>query len=708
MSKFRQSNNVGSPVAAIQNAVSTLVKRNGEGSSEHAQLVFSAESLHHDKVGVLTNVISTESRGLEGSVKTALEAVLGAGNVSKGQMENLSLGFESAAMIMAARGNLGGYTSIKPVAVPEGVAVFQPGVEYSTESYDRTNMTGYVEQTITWNVLSARQDDFNEAFWPTIVATPDQSIFMVNIDRTLTYNGYDRINGGKAADFKRRPLLDAVRNHEILLNSGTLIAPFKDPNNNQNAYFTAETITQDLKVDQVTVPSAPLRPDTEIDLIGLSNHPLLLKGGVLNEQDALDPAVKIRTVYLKATKGADTALIAIDTSLLPSNQFFKTPEGDWRDMLLNFKNDTILLTAATQSIANIPAAPLAGLTGKVHLELKLNGDLNAQSANITVGGNVAVKRVYNAAGVELPLTAPDVTGLTFTFVGYDVEARRTNSNHRTRGILVEQNQRREGYVIPLQAPVTYAKPKNTDANYDNSVNTEALINTTRVQTNNAGVTHLFTSARAIKAAAEAYVAGGPVPQVEGLGRELIKPYYRHIEVDMEKVLNSVRSSDKLSDIQGFFTTLIGQAVAEGMSKSGYWAAVAAMNGGVERKPTVIMGTDQVLPQYLMVQGDDRTVGPLLKPLVVQSPDERMEGKIFVALRLTDGADYNPLNFGMHIWIPELVSEIQMIRGGSLSDEVGVQRRNRHVNNCQWLIEIDVTNLDKVTSQAVEFINNPVV
>ena len=708
MSKYNKLNSAGGAVAAIQSAVKTQLTRAGQADTAVANLVFSAESLLGDKENALRGVVTKEITGLETSVKLALESVVNQGEVTIGSINKLALGFEAAAIVSAARGDLSSYISVAAPAIPTGVTVHQPATSYSPESYDRANMSNYVDQTITWNVLSARQDDFNEAFFPTIVGTPDQSIFFVNIDRTLVYNGYDRIEGGKAADFKRRPLLDAVIDPKVLENNGTVIAPFKNPDNSQNAYFTTEAIASTLKVNGVPIPSAPLRLATDIDLIGLSNNPLLLKGGILNEQDALDPAVKLKTIYLKAVRGADTSLIAVDASLLPQNQFFKSPEGDWRDMLLNFRNETILITSATKDIANAVVPAFAAITGKVHLDVKMSGNLNAQTANVNVGGTVGLKRVYSATNVELALDSADVAGLTLTLVGYDLEARRTNSNHRTRGIIVEQNQRREGYVVPLQAPVSYVRPTNTDQNYDSSVNTEALINTTRVQTNNAGVTHLFTAARTIESAFNAYVTGGAIPQIEGLGRELVKPYYRKIPVDMAKVLNSVRSSDKLADIQGYFTTLIGQAVAEAMSKSGYWAAVAAMNGGVETKPTVIMGTDQVLPQYLMVQGDDRTNGPLLKPLVVQSPDERMRGKIFVALRLTNGAEYNPLNFGMHLWIPELVSEIQMVRGGSLSNEVGVQRRNRHVNNCPLLIEIDVTNMHLITEGAVEFVNNPVV
>jgi hypothetical protein len=712
MSKFALGQSAGTFVGNLQTQVKAALARQAADSAV-GQKILSAESLSFQDTQALKGTFSSVNNELEGALKTAFENSKIDLTGNKAALERLSLGLEAATVVALARNNLNSWGSKAGVPsvqwtpnAQNGEMLFQPN--FSQEAFDRTNAQNYIEQTITWNVLSARQDDFAEAFFPTIVATPDQSIFMVQVDRTLVYPGYKHVNGGAEADFNRKSLLDAVVNPDILKNNITDLVPYKNPDNSQNAYFSAVAgLASTRAVGSVNVPTAPLVFDKSIGLLGLSAHPTLLSNNVFTEQDAIDPAAKVVGAWLKVTKATDESYVFVDLRNAPGTQFFKTPEGDWREMLLNMNVDTVTFSSATKDIAGAVVPAFAAFTGKVQVRLRFKGDLNVQSGNLYMSGQVEIVRVFDANGNNIGTGAADVTGVTFELDSFELSARRTNSNYRSRGILVEQNIRREGYTIPVHAPVHYTKPVNADASYDASVNTESLINTTRVQTNNAAVQQLLDNASLIRSAYEAYQDTGIVPKVEGLGRELVKPYYRYINVKMSEVLNSVRSQDKLADIQGYFTTLIGQAVAEAMTVSGYWAAVSAMTGGVEQKPTVVMGTDTTLPQYLMVQGDDRTVGPLLKPEVVSTNNRLMRGKIMIALRLTDGAEYHPLNYGNHIWIPELVGEIQMIRDGSLAMEVGVQRRNRHILNCPVQIEIDVEELELITSGAVEFINNPV-
>ena len=83
-----------------------------------------------------------------------------------------------------------------------------------------------------------------------------------------------------------------------------------------------------------------------------------------------------------------------------------------------------------------------------------------------------------------------------------------------------------------------------------------------------------------------------------------------------------------------------------------------------------------------------------------TPNVLLRDKIFVTLSRGIKNNPDPLTFGMFLYVPELVSVAQVARNGTQNKETMVQPRCRFVNNCPMLGMIEVLNLRKVYTEAI--------
>ena len=113
-------------------------------------------------------------------------------------------------------------------------------------------------------------------------------------------------------------------------------------------------------------------------------------------------------------------------------------------------------------------------------------------------------------------------------------------------------------------------------------------------------------------------------------------------------------------------------------------------------------------RYLMIDGENRMVGPDFEYKVVTTPDITVMNKIYIALGYP-GANQNqlnPLHFGNMLWSPELVLTLPIARGGQISKELTVQPRFRHIVNVPVLGVLNVTNLPEAATKNIVLQNHP--
>lgn len=657
--------------------------------------------------------------------------------------------WQAGAVTMLAAGNPGAYARAANrtvAASTEGYSLVEAsgaGFDYrndpavSLEAYDDRELMNNLSFSVVFNVQAARQNEFGEAFYPTVVVTPDQSGLDVSVSRTMVFNEIRHDLTGKPTDFQRRNLVEAVIDASILANESTKAIPYYVASGTgANAdKFVLNTVVAPFTVNtgNEVILTAPLKPGIDIGLLGLCQPPSVQATGQLDNTDTLDHRIALDKLWLKfVNAGGDESIISFDVNRLPRSQFQKSQEGFDRELNLNFitvdlpiDSQTLDISGAVASAAGGALAYLAGTPDRstwiVRLALKVTGDANIELGNVSVNTNVvtidSIARVdaltgaitavteVSDPGAMAALRAAITPSLTpATVVGYTLQAYRSNLNRRTRGLQVTTVTQNERYAIPLGSPVTCPAPVTATRT---STDMAAPITAARIRNDNNAVTKLLAYAdtlSALKVSADRRIA---VPSVEGIGRHLVRPFYERSTIVVPDIVASLASQERAEDVSAALVNKLREVVYRAYRDSGYQPALDAITGGTGEKPTVLIGTDPVIQRHLMVSGDTRTLSIGFDHQIVTSMDSRVYGKIFITFVRKGQTGPDPMSFGCMAWMPELATNIQMSRNGQVSQETMVQPRSIHINTLPILLVFDIEGLATAVAGQVPIYNKPV-
>lgn len=581
----------------------------------------------------------------------------------------------------------------------------------SFESFDERELREHLPHSIVFNVFGARQDAFGELFYPTTVVTPDQAGLDVSVSRMLVLSEVRRATG-KAADFKKKNLIDAAVDVSVLADEATRVVPAKLADLSNAASFIDPDLVAPyyLSVAGVDVPTAPLQMGRTIDIIGESSYAPLIGAGVLDNTDSLDARIVLDAIYLQTN--ANSPATKFNVSKLPRNAFNKTVEGNYREMNLQFTTADLVIDKNTKAVDGTTPSAGAGTVFTdiasgdyiVRLSVDVNGTANVETGNVKVYASpITVASIMDQAGNQISLTAGAGASIkaaleAMTFQGYELHCNRTNANRRTRGLMLDTTVETERYTIPLGSPLSVPAP--TSSNRD-AADLKALITASRIRNSNNAVTAMLNYADVLSAHVKGPKRKDVVPQVGGMGRFLVEPFYEYHTLDLVKSVNSTKSHEKAADVSAVLVNAIRDVAYRMYRDSKYQAALEAQTGGTGETPVLAIGTDQVLVRHLMVNGDTRTFGAAFDEFqIVATQDRRMANKIVLSFVRKGDNGPDPLTFGTHAWIPELASSIQVSRGGAQIKETMVQPRTLHVNNLPVMAIIEVQNLSQVLADKI--------
>lgn len=628
---------------------------------------------------------------------------------------------DAGAIIMCAAGDVSGYhakaTSRQAPAGGDGVRVIDSasmltnsGLDYtpddvklSVESFDENELKKHVGFSALYAALTARQADFAEAFFPTFVISPDQVGVDVKVRRNMVLPYQNHDTSGKAAELAKRHILDAYRDHRILENESTQIIPVVRDDSKEFFVDPALVKPRTVPNEIYDVLTAPLVFGKQIDLLGISQTDAMLKAGMVDTTDSVDAHARLDNIYISFGGKA----VAFNVRRMPRSGFVKSTEGDSREMSMQFFTQDLLVNGdlvEANDKAEVPA--LAGLKSsgiQLRYTLSVTGRLNVEYGNVSLNAtDFAPIAAFNKDGEPLALTDASVTAITEALkpelVGWDLHGRRSNSNRRHRGIQVDVTEFVERYTVPLSSPISSVAPLATDKS---AKDLEAIINASNIRTNNNAVTLLLRYVEEVEAATKAPFYDYTLTSLAGIGRLVVHPFFDRITLDMEKEVNSVQSAQKIPDISGVLISTIRELAYRMVRDSNYQAALDASSEGRGEKPHLVIGTDIVTQQFLMVTGDNRTMSIGMDHEVVATPDARMAGKIILSFVRQNVNEPDALSLGSHLYVPELSSVVPVTRNNNVTRETMVQMRNLHITNLPIIAIIEVNNLDKVAQRRVE-------
>lgn len=582
------------------------------------------------------------------------------------------------------------------------------------EAYDESNNRDSVVYTVAYNFLAAKQNDFGEAFYPTHVVSNDNVGVTVSLRLIQVYDDIKRNVNGALARFNRKNIVKALIDSTILKNEMTRVVPVVRPASLANFVDPALVPAAAVVLEGESINTAPLKVGVEMDIIGLSQTDTLLAAGIMDRTDGLDRSINLQNVYIQV--GAD--VLSYNVSNLATSNFLAQPQENYKRHALNFNSHSLVVNKSKKRADNTNLVELADVvTEDLILQLKINmtGTVNIEEGGLVVYGNsVKIEKAFDANGVELALThakvAPLVTKFnTAVIFGYTLKAYRNNLNKRQRGQLLDTTYQNQTWTLPLRSPVSVIRPPNADSQTD-SGDLASLVAATFVRTSNEAVTTLLETAALLKEFVDSRVPTSLAPDLFGVARELVEPTYIGETLDVNAVINSVSSHEKAADIQAVLAQKIRDIGSRLYRDSGFQAVVETKVAGIDGEPTIIVGTDPMTARYLMVDGDTRLTGPTFNYKVVTTSDERMQGKLVIALGYPDQTEgtLNPIHFGYMLWSPEATIVIPQARGDQISKELTVMPRFRHITNVPVMGMVEVKNIPDVVSKkiSVDFHNVP--
>lgn len=676
------------------------------------------DTLNRTVSGVVTQVLSTEEHGLIAGLP---EDKFQAGLIAAQMIGKIAC--DPAAYGKAVK-------SLKPM--PSGASmtishetfgigdVISPAeMVISAESYDGQQLTNAVSFSMSAAFAMARQDEFAETLFPTIIIDPLESGISIDLSITSYMKEIRReISGAPdAGKYNKVPVVKAVFDRDIIFNDKNKAVPvFRTES--QDVMLADYKWVDKSNGEEIT--TAPLKIGKTISLLGISQTPGQIAKGQANETDALDRTISIQKTYIEF-KGTDdqgaevSEVIPFDLTMFGFNNFNEAPQqSEMKEMTLSFSTSSATVSAQTINAASMPSKIFGSLGGyTVYLEIVLSGKISAVTSDITVYGNaVNIDSIRNSDGQLLAVGSQEynkVAGLvkSMSIVGYTVEAFRTNTNMRTRGQLVTVDNFRVNYQVPFRSGTTVIGPVENIGGVENDITKLGeLVNTIGNKMSYYAVEKLISYGEML----HSVTANGTAlsQKLAGIGSYYVNPYYVSDNYDLSKFVDSMSSSNRKADIQAVLVNKIRDLAITLLSESNYKIAFTSMFGAITDKVKVIVATDYRIAKYICNEG--KSEFPLdddMNIKVVSTLNPRMLGKMYITLGV-EGSNQdnkpNPLTFGNCLWAPTMTWNVVKTTDNAVNREVSNVPRFMHIVHLPILAQVTISDFAGVLGQIARRVN----
>ena len=595
--------------------------------------------------------------------------------------------------------------------------------DLSREAFDGMQTHNALYFSVAYNLLASRQDEFGEAFFPTIVIDPLQSGLVVeNTFAVLMNPNITRTARNDKAKYNKVNIVKIMYDNSVLtLDKNKCIPVYKNDGSLDDLFLKDfKSVNKETGEDIVT---APLKVGEKISMLGISQTESMLAKGEMDNTDALDRSIQLRRVYytINGKKSGDQDAVEtffFDASAFAYNNFVAAPQGHGKDMVLNFSTAALEINVDTIKTANGTASEIFTALNqpgiKIKVEVRLSGSANTEYGDVEIYGNTMnIVEVRNATGDVLPSDNEVVTNVKkflakLEIVGYTLDAYRTNSNLRTMGHLITIDRYKQEYQIKLRSGMNMMAPINNETGRDNDIDyLNTQIQTTQLRTSADAVLTLTRYAEFLRNSISSGVAKDL--ETSGIGRFSVHPYYKNISLNLSDYVDSLKSVDRLEDIRSAILNKINDEVVQMDINSNYGAAHRVANNNIPTVKTIIIGTDPRIKHYLAGKEDRIKLSSEVEAIVVSTYNYDIAGKIFVTYGVFNNERntvVNPLNFGNLVWAPTIATDVIRTVSNSTRRDLMTMPRYSHIVNLPILLEFNVSDIENVIGKVT--INNHVV
>jgi len=529
----------------------------------------------------------------------------------------------------------------------------------------------------------------------TIAIDPTSSGLAIEVEYTSFMSEFSRSTSGAAdgSKFNKIPLVKAIYDENIFGTDKNKVIPVK---RTANAAVMYAGISYVDNTSGSNITTGPLLFGKTIGLLGISQTDAMLAKGTMDSTDALDRALSISRVYFTLSGTAINNTTALtedfytDISVLPHSNFSYTPQGHNKDLLFNFATEAVLLSTTNTKTATSAASVLLGKLAAnytIKIGMVMSGSANTAYGDISVYANdVYLKEVLDANGNIVAATDAAYIAIkavtdTITMTGYVPEAYRTNSNLRTRGQLVTADRYTDLYQVPLRTGISVLTSVNNASGNDNDSKLTTSVQTAGMRMSMFAVKELINTAGSLRNSTNNGTT--QATDFNGVGRYFVNSYYNEQAIDLSAHVDSLSSTDRIGDIKAALINIIRDEALKMWVNSNYGVAFQTMRGNLGGKPTLIIGTNPRIKQYLTSGDGKLDLGEEFDCIVVSTFNTLIGSSVYMSFTINDSSrntEPNPLNYGQCGYSPTVSTSIVRTVNGSSSRELFTIPRFAHITN----------------------------
>lgn len=569
----------------------------------------------------------------------------------------------------------------------------------SMESYDETAVTTTKIFSQAYALSKGGQEPALEMFFPTVLVSPDESGYGVSIPLIQIHEDAKHKLDGKQTDFKFRHIVHAFVHEELLRDDTTKIIPvWRDVY--KHWFVDAAVFTpQDKEQGDELVKTAPLAIGQEANLVKVCQNAAFLETGTADITDTLDPGLHLENLYLRI--GNET--IRLPVRNLDGSNWYASPQDLQRVEVLAFNSKVVQLRGKIETVTGAESTELADLATNgiaLRLGLHVTGRVELDTGAIVVNSTdpKVDSATVNAERVSLenPVVAPLVAKLKDAkIVGYDIHGFLANANRRQRGQLINTRYYTQLYPVKKRSPVSAIRSQMVDGSTSEATDITNLLATCSIRMTNSAIDKLLEADSLLHAYVDNEESLVNAPRVLGIAHHVVGSFYEREVIDVEAELMTRNSTDKTRDMQAVLVNRLRDGVVRAHAQTAYSAATRVIFGNAEEKPLVMVLTDPIIGNYLMLHGDLRTLGAGFDLRVGTTLNLRIRGKMFATFGLKQALNSgqpNPMHFGSAGFRPELVVQLPTYFNGANSNQITVYPNYEHNVNLPILLRYDVINI----------------
>lgn len=574
------------------------------------------------------------------------------------------------------------------------------------ENYNEKSQRDFRVVTVGYNLEASRQDEFAERLYPTTVINPvEGGVVQVLPYIAVMKDVYHAVSGTKLEN-EEINMVEAYRDPSILDDNCTDLIPAVSPDGSNLKFFVDPALIPHHVVtneQNMSITTGPLKPNMKIDLMGNSNASLLINKGMLDISDTIDPSGRLKALYVKI----EDKVVRFVVDRLPTAVFQPGLIGDTRVAKLDFITEDLVLGADTKTIDGTQTAQMLELTNRkwtARISASFNGHLSTSRGDARYGGSgIEIDRIVDEDRALISLTEGDGKAIVdaigpLEIVGFDLDTKFTNTNRRQRGHLLQTRAIQFRHPIPMHAPVTLPMSTMDDQGPGDVV--KALTVNTNIRNSNNAVKRLLNYLAQLK---EVVGNGYDRPKfgaVEGALSIMMRPTYREGSIHLPDHIDTLKSQDRWQDVCSTILNFAKGILFPAYRDSNIEAAFRVISGNQDEKPMFIFATDKEIGNYLMTQGDDRTLGAILEYDLVTTNNELFDGKLVIVPTRKNPTENDILSFGQFFYVSTVIADLPITRGGQqVTREIAAVPFNLHVNNIPFAINLTITGLEEVMGKS---------